>query len=117
MATNLKAVRGKMNPEELEMFISMASRKEVEVEVALRDYEIMEYRKIVKKLRSDDYDTLQIATELQDDWEEVAFMIENNRSLNFREMVDFISYITKSLKSELYSLGYSRNWVQDFMKP
>lgn len=114
MATNLKAVRSKMNLEDLEMFISMASRKEVEF--ALREYEIMEYRKIVKELRSDDYNTLQIATELQDDWEEVAFILNHNRSLNFREMVDFINYIIKSLKSELYSLGYSRNWVQDFMK-
>ena len=113
MATNQVAIRGKMTSEELEIVFSMASKEDVEI--ALREYEIMEYRKIVRKLRSDNYNTLRMATKLHDNWEEIASMIENNRSLKFREKVELISYIVKCLMSELYSLGFSRYWVQDFL--
>lgn len=113
MVTNQLAIRGKMSSEELEMVFSMAVKEDVEI--ALREYEIMEYRKIVRKLLSDNYNALRMATELHDNWEDVASMIESNHSLKFREKAELISYIVKSLMSELYSLGYSRHWVRDFL--
>lgn len=113
MASNQVAIRSKMTTEELKMVFSMASKEDVEI--ALREYEVMEYKKIVRKLRSDNYNTLRMATELHDNWEEVASMIESNHSLKFREKAEIISYIVKSLTSELYSLGNSRYWVRDFL--
>lgn len=96
-----------MTKSEKDEVFSRASREDVRFALVDQHADFLYW--IVGRIKSDNYNTLKMATFLKDKWETVALRMNSNRELSHQDYAELMTVILHLMDGEFRALGYSRN--------